>query len=131
MGRRGGWGVAPALRSGLTSECTRGDGGRGVEGKWAVSQKAVHLASTCRGGVIRKGGSGRWRGKEASQPHTVGRPEARTEDGSDLETWAACRRSRRGPGGRLAAGGRPMGRRSAECLHTGQCVRAGRRSVPQ
>ena len=108
-----------------------GDGGRGVDGKWAVSQKAVHLASTCRGGVIQKEGSRRWRGKEASQPHTVGRAEARSDGGSDVENWAACRRSRRGPRGRLAAGGRPRGRRSAECVHTGQCVRAGRRSVPQ
>ena len=96
-----------------------GDGGRGVDGKWAVSQKAVHLASACRGGVIQKERSRRWRGKEA-----------RSEGGSDVETWATCRRSRKGPGGRLAARGRPRGRRSAECVHTGQCARAGRRSVP-
>ena len=70
-------------------------------------------------------------GKGASQPHTVGRAEARSEGGSEVETWASCRRSQRGPGGRLAAGGRPRGRRSARCVHTGQCVRAGRRSVPQ
>ena len=57
-----------------------------------VSQQAVHLASTCRGGVIQKEGSWRWRGKEASQPHTVGRAEARSEGGSDEEVWAACRR---------------------------------------
>ena len=44
-----------------------GDGGRGVDGKWAVSKKAVHLASTCRGGMIQEEGSRRWRGKEASQ----------------------------------------------------------------
>ena len=69
-----------------------GDGGRGTDGKWAVSQKAVHLASTCRGRVIQKEGSWRWRGKEASQPLTVGRAEARSEGGSDVETWAACRR---------------------------------------
>ena len=72
-----------------------GDGGRGVVGKWAVSQKAVHLASTCRGGVIQKEGSPRWRGKAVSQPHTVGRAEVRSEGGSDVETWAACRRSLR------------------------------------
>ena len=131
MGRRGGRVVAPTLRSGLTSDCTLGGGGRGVDGKWAVSEKSVHLASTCRGGVIQKEGSPRWRGKEASQPRTVGRAEVRSEGGSDVETWAACRRSRRGPGGRLADRGRPRGRRSAECLHRGQCVRAGRRSVLQ
>ena len=95
------------------SECTLGTGGGRFDGKWAVSQKAVHLASTCRGAVIRKEGSRCWRGKQASQPHTVGRAEARSEGGSDVETWAACRRSRRGPGGRLAAGGRPRWKRSA------------------
>ena len=116
---------------GLDERVYAGDGGRRVVGKWAVSQKAVHLASTCRGGVIQKEGSPRWQGKEASQPHTVGRAEARSEGGSDVETWAARRRSRRGPRGRSAAGGRPRGRRSAECVHTGQRVRAGRRSVPQ
>ena len=87
-----------------------GDGGRGVDGKRAVSKKAVHLASTCRGGMIQEEGSRRWRGKEASQPHTVGRAEVRSEGGSDVEMWAACRRSQRGPGGRLTAGGRPRGR---------------------
>ena len=65
-----------------------GDRGKGADGKWAVSQKAVHLASVCRGGVIQKEGSWRWRGKEAFQPHTVGWAEARSEGGSDLETWA-------------------------------------------
>ena len=48
------------------------------------------------------------------QPHTVGRAEARSEGGSDLETWAACRRSREGArgegGGRGEAKGEKVGR---------------------
>ena len=95
-----------------------GDGGRGVVGKGAVSEKAVHLASTCRGGVFQKEGSPRWRGKEATQPHTVGRAEARSEGGSDVETWAACRRSRRGPGGEVGGRGEAKGENvSRVCAH--------------
>ena len=76
------------------------------------------MASTCRGGVIQKEGSPRWQGREASQPHTVGRAEARSEGGSDPETWAACRRSRRGPGGRSAARGKARGENvSRVCAH--------------
>ena len=83
-----------------------------------MSQKAVHLASTCRGGVIQEEGSRRRRGKEASQPHTVGRAEARSEGGSDVETWAACRRSRRGPGGGVDGRGEAKGEKvSRVCAH--------------
>ena len=38
MGRRGGWGVAPTLRSGLTSECTLGTGGGGSKSMGGVPE---------------------------------------------------------------------------------------------
>ena len=48
----GGMGCGVHAEVGPDERVYAGDGGRGDEGKWAVSQKAVHLASTCRGGVI-------------------------------------------------------------------------------
>ena len=87
-----------------------GDGGRGADGKWAVSQKAVHWASTCRGGVIQWRGHGAGGGRRRANRTRWG---GQRRGARGVATWRPGRRAG-GLGGGPGGGRRPGGGQGGE-----------------